>query len=260
LHRRNRAGLKRIGLLALALVIALGALGVGYAAWTDSVCVTGTVNTGTLDIDICGCSSTFVYKVPNAVEGQPPDIVVHYVYASTDQSPPTTLGTELVASALTTYDDDTDADAAVMTFSGVFPDIDFQTDVLLEYVGSIPAKVSVAEIYPDDTGDTILTALWALGIATKDDGDDRVGAWIDGKLSTDDGGSWTDIEDLISSVDWTDIDYPLGLQLHQGDLVHVTLHVNIPQDPPSPYDLGQFKNPSDLGFTGKVTIVQWNEY
>jgi hypothetical protein len=52
LHRRNRAGLKRIGVLALALVIALGSLGVAYSAWTDSVYVLGTVNTGTLCFSI----------------------------------------------------------------------------------------------------------------------------------------------------------------------------------------------------------------
>jgi len=44
--------MKKIGLLLLALVIALGALGVGYAKWTDTVTINGTVNTGTLKIGI----------------------------------------------------------------------------------------------------------------------------------------------------------------------------------------------------------------
>jgi len=44
--------MKRIGLLCLAIVLALGTLGVGYAAWTDTVYITGTVNTGNVDWEI----------------------------------------------------------------------------------------------------------------------------------------------------------------------------------------------------------------
>jgi len=42
--------MKRIGLISLALVLALGALGVGYAAWTKTITVEGTVDTGSLSI------------------------------------------------------------------------------------------------------------------------------------------------------------------------------------------------------------------
>ena len=38
--------MRRIGLLCLALVISLGALGVGWAHWTDTIIVEGQVNTG----------------------------------------------------------------------------------------------------------------------------------------------------------------------------------------------------------------------
>jgi len=44
--------MKKIGLLALALVLALGALGVGYAMWTDTVTINGTVNTGDLVLGV----------------------------------------------------------------------------------------------------------------------------------------------------------------------------------------------------------------
>ncbi len=39
---------KRLGLLTLSLVLALGSLGVAYAAWTDEVTVEGSVTTGSL--------------------------------------------------------------------------------------------------------------------------------------------------------------------------------------------------------------------
>ena len=239
MRRRNRAGLKRIGLLALALVLALGAMGTAYSAWTEDLYINSTVQLGTLDIDIAGVSSTFVYKVPGAppqAPGFPPDIVVHYVYGATDPYP---LGTP-IASAITIRDTATDADQATMTFSGLFPGIDFWADVELAYFGSIPARVSVAEIYANDMGDTTLNALWTLGKVTKDY-PIRIGAWIDGELSTDDGANWAYIDD------------PLGLQLHQFDLVHIALHVRLPE-------AEQFQNLANLGFTGNITVVQYNEY
>ncbi len=44
--------MKKIGLLVLAMIMALGALGVGYAAWTSSVNVSATVSTGTVQVGI----------------------------------------------------------------------------------------------------------------------------------------------------------------------------------------------------------------
>jgi hypothetical protein len=40
--------MKKIGLISLALVLTLGALGVGYAAWTDTIYINGSVSTGSL--------------------------------------------------------------------------------------------------------------------------------------------------------------------------------------------------------------------
>ena len=47
--------MKKIGLLCLALVLALGALGVGYASWTDSVTIDGSVTTGEVCIMFADC-------------------------------------------------------------------------------------------------------------------------------------------------------------------------------------------------------------
>lgn len=38
--------MKKIGLLSLALVLALGTLGVGYAMWSDTLVIDGTISTG----------------------------------------------------------------------------------------------------------------------------------------------------------------------------------------------------------------------
>jgi len=42
--------MKKIGLLCLALVLALGTLGVGYAMWSDTLTIDGIINTGKVDV------------------------------------------------------------------------------------------------------------------------------------------------------------------------------------------------------------------
>ena len=44
--------MRKIGLLSLALVLALGSIGVGYAAWTQTLYIEGTVETGSVCIDV----------------------------------------------------------------------------------------------------------------------------------------------------------------------------------------------------------------
>jgi len=50
--------MKRIGLLALALILALGALGVGYATWNATTTVEGTVTTGKVQVGIRDTGTT----------------------------------------------------------------------------------------------------------------------------------------------------------------------------------------------------------
>jgi hypothetical protein len=54
---RRRIGLNKIGMLAIALLIALGAVGVAYSAWTDEIYIAGTFDTSgintALDCDTC---------------------------------------------------------------------------------------------------------------------------------------------------------------------------------------------------------------
>jgi hypothetical protein len=48
--------MKKIGLLCLALVLALGTLGIGYAAWIDTITIHGQVTTGELCWKFVSCS------------------------------------------------------------------------------------------------------------------------------------------------------------------------------------------------------------
>jgi len=48
--RRRRNRFARIGMLSIALLLALCVTGVGYAAWTDTVSIGGTVETGYIGV------------------------------------------------------------------------------------------------------------------------------------------------------------------------------------------------------------------
>ncbi len=68
--------MKKILFIAIALVVALGGLGIGYASWTDKVTITGAVNTGIVCLSMkakgvvdngCGLA---IYNYPGATGNQ----------------------------------------------------------------------------------------------------------------------------------------------------------------------------------------------
>jgi len=124
--------MKKIGLLSLALVLALGTLGVGYALWFDEVTIEGTVNTGNVEISIEGLSETYVYK--NVTSG---DMVMSSV----------PLANLMYVASATSADMSTENEKKVtMTFNNIFPtEQPIIADVLLHYTGSIPAHVALEE-------------------------------------------------------------------------------------------------------------------
>jgi hypothetical protein len=54
----RRRGFNRVWILAIALLIALGAMGVTYAAWTDDIYIDGSISTTSIDDGLtCGTCS-----------------------------------------------------------------------------------------------------------------------------------------------------------------------------------------------------------
>ena len=146
----------------MALVMALGALGVGYAMWSDTVTIDGTVKTGSVDIVVEELSSTYVYKVINPEGYQMPDLSTE-IYrsmicwsvnsvASPPGNAPLPLDDELVAgddlllvaSAVTAEAAGGDDQVLEMTFDNLFPttNCNIVGDVVLHYIGTIPAHVA----------------------------------------------------------------------------------------------------------------------
>jgi hypothetical protein len=120
--------------------MALGMLGVGYAMWSDTVYLDGTVETGTVDIVVDNTSDTWVYKViqGGGILFEPAPLGGLTVIGDDD-------GTYmLIASANTSY---CGQDVA-MTFQNLFPTTsgNITADVKLHYVGSIPAHIALDDL------------------------------------------------------------------------------------------------------------------
>ena len=147
--------MKKIGLLSLALVLALGTFGVAYAMWWDEVTIDGTVCTCNVEISIEGLSETYVYKNITSREMVMSSIPL--------------VGADLmyVASA-TSQDVSTDTEKKVqMTFDNIFPTCEpIAADVLLHYTGSVPAHVVVLEDDVDPSIAPFLVQSWWMLNAT----------------------------------------------------------------------------------------------
>jgi hypothetical protein len=66
--------MKKIGLLCLALVLALGTLGVGYAMWSDEVTIEGTVDTASLTIGFQEVAESFEVTEKPGLDGKPKEV------------------------------------------------------------------------------------------------------------------------------------------------------------------------------------------
>ena len=150
--------MKKIGLLCLALVLALGTLGVAYAMWWDEVTIEGTVNTGSVEISIEDVSATYVYK--NTTSGE---IVMSGVPL---------VGNDLMYVASATAEDVSVAGGpkkVQMTFDNIFPTMEpIAADVLLHYTGSVPAHVVLLEDDVDPSIAPYLVQTWWMLNATEE--------------------------------------------------------------------------------------------
>jgi|SRR3989304_3802811 len=138
--------MKKIALLSLALVMALGTLGVAYAMWYDTVTISGNVQTGTVDIEFLSQSYDRVYKNLTT------DVLVyeHIVTAPGAPAPaylpypPNLLVGETTAMV-------TGPNTMVISYNNIFPIPGsgwngagyWFTDFLLHNNGSVPVKLEV---------------------------------------------------------------------------------------------------------------------
>lgn len=234
--------MKKIGLLIIAVVLATGGLGVGYAMWSDTITINGTVNTGNVDLVVKEYSSTYVWKLED-----------HGLLVTTDDDPPAdaidwndTGEVTPVAYAKAEQDGD-DKDAIKVTIDNAFPVevpagsgnyVPIKADFLLHYEGSIPVRVQVAELKAEPDLSPFLKIRYYNGV--EEGGQIIRGAEIKEAAIMGDQWHyckyvWVDIYfdgELLQNADWEG-------RNAQGQMGGMSL---------------------DAEITGKIMVVQWNEY
>jgi hypothetical protein len=230
--------MKKLGFITLALVVALGAVGVGYAMWSDSIVIRGDVDTGDVDIVIEDTSNTLVFKDPAAVN----EITVVHYWDSEGQ-PTGPAGSTLVAWADADWAGGTAPptplpgdDEIYVNFWNMFPCVTFEADFLVHYIGSIPVKVKVDNIVCDNT---LINPLMRV-VAYKSN---AAGERVDFDPST------PEIIDPIPSLE--------GYQLHRSDRIIIVIVIHIPQTVEDP---GLRYMNQNGQITGSIVVQQWNEY
>ena len=115
--------MKKLGLICLVLLIALSIMGAAYAAWTQNLNITSTVNTGTYIVTVA--------QDPAAT-------------AANDSGPVTLSGTATVTIGTVTG---TGANAGFsITITNGYPGLIVQVPYKIAQTGSVPAKVTAMKL------------------------------------------------------------------------------------------------------------------
>lgn len=233
---RGRMG--KLGIFMLTLVFAIGAMGAAFASWTDTVVIEGEVTTGSLGYEVCEFSETWVYKVVEADSnygpigtlvnsGVPLDDATLLYIASADWEGqvPGTPPDGCIAGANQSYN---------VTFDNLFPCPDFCADIVIHYVGSVPARLSPETVIPEGEDYDWLRNLWG-----------TESFYMEAYRGS--------MNDTTGEIDWEDTPVDLeGLQLEYCDYVKIWWCIHIPQD-------NTLMN-QRASFTTTIDMVQWNEY
>ena len=127
--------MKKIGLLCLALVLALGTLGVGFALWSETLYIDGTVYTGELDWEFeCGTVTVSDPCTPPTADKNCDNDFQNVRPAPGDKN----VGcTDVVC---VDSDGDGDVDTLQVTLNNVYPCYYVHIGYFIHNNGSIPLK------------------------------------------------------------------------------------------------------------------------
>ncbi len=214
----------KLGVIFAVSVMALAGIGISYAGFTDTITVHGSVTTATVTHTIGSTfSGTWVYKVYGT--GAP----THEIYVDhtglgiteVQRLYPTAIVLGPIASATAAPGTGYDVE---LTWTNIFPCIDFCCDFDFTYTGTIPVKVnSMTMTYDPNPGGT-------------------PSGWIDQYLT------YT----LTTGTGTTPVPIGLGSQLHPGDVVHCVFCIHLPQ-------LDSLQGKCAVGHAS-LQLVQWNEF
>lgn len=223
---------KKFSILLLVMVLALGSLGVGYAAWTDVIYIDGTVTTGSVCMEV---SPNHPITVTD--DDMPPE----YPKAEYPTSDPDMNGSLDFASwgyvdknvgwgeatAVDLDGGDGINETIELVLNNVYPWYYNHVDFWAHNCGSVPVRLNKVVI-TDDYGNS--TEVGVSDITTLDLNDN----------GTDD-----------FQILWG---HPLGTQLEYCDTVNISFAMLVLQDEDPAFQGGSFK------FYISLEWVQWDKY
>ncbi len=228
--------MKKIGLMILALVLALGGLGVGYASWTDQIVISGAITTGDVCIEIiCPVGPSGESEDP-----APPYTVIGGANANSLDLNALAPGPDFWTSSYRTdknvawvtsncYDLTPPRKAVTLTFNNVYPCYLSHLAFALLNCGTIPIKMDHV-VFRDDAGAELAT-IYQNGYEVFD-------------LS---GNGIDDFE-----IYWGD---NFGLQIEPGDGYSMDFYTHFMQDEGIDFTVSQ-----TYTLTVEIVVVQWDHY
>ena len=224
-----RGRLSKVSVLFLALVLALGGVGAAFSAWTDTLTISGTEQTGSVDLESDDWS---VWD--DEGPGEPPD----YYSGDPDYTCDDGFGNmrELDKNVgwaeVTAIDTDGNGanDTLKVDLMNVYPSYYNRVTIYPRNIGSVPLKIKEAIISWDEESVTI-TSSHHQEIDLSGNGE------LDFEIAYGDG---------------------FGEQLHEddssGELPEISIRFHVLQD------TGEGVQGQSFSFTIEIVGIQWNKY
>lgn len=238
----------------MALVLALGSMGLGYAAWIDTVTISGTVDTGSLCIDIDspelgdGPVQPPPYLYDTVVQGQT-DVVCNNPGPGFHLDTRDTLknvGWGTVEQVLPIPGTDLYKGLELNLYN-VYPCYYNHLDFWLHGCGSIPARIYTVT-FKDELGNVLP--------AWDENGDPMPnGAILDYMNTLPNGTKYLAFDFNENGVYDFEIHWGdhFGSQLHECDSVNISMAMHVMQD----LDM---EGGETFSFVIEVSAIQWDEY
>jgi hypothetical protein len=162
--------MKKIVFVSLALVLALGGLGVGYAMWSDTVTVTTNMATGSVGIEITGQLMTDDDAPPPYYPTATPDYTCRNAFAG-----PAPYFWEMGDNPL--YPDEVPknvswgecsfkGDTMTAVLHDTYPSNFHEITLYVGNTGTVPVKIQETEVYKWDVDQWVKIVTWDAGYPT----------------------------------------------------------------------------------------------
>ena len=236
-------GLGKVTAVFLALTIALAGVGVGFAAWTDTLTINGTVNTGTVSVGIHNESTNDPGATADPQWGAGHNTEGKNVASITSED----TGDPVCTKGAIDFHE-----GVKFTISNAYPYYAPGGTILIANCGSIPMKVdtiTVTIVEKDASGNPVYDGTWnsttgfdpALGSGTMLD-DIRLVSW------TINGQSGVGVASLLAAL-------PAYSQIEPCSYISITAQIGFEEGETG--DL--LPQGHTLTFNVTVTCSQWNE-